>query len=72
MDVNLKAAELTEKQDIISQQLIEQSNRRQLEKRNSDLATAQINETLEDISDDIAFSDEAETIEKIKNWIEKS
>ena len=72
MDVNLKAAELTEKQDIISQQLIEQNKKRQLERRNSDLAAMQISETLEDISDDITYSDEAETIEKIKNWIERS
>lgn len=68
-DVNLKAAELIEKQSQMAQGLIEQ------QKRETVRASAQPNElnnTLQDLRSDLEGVDGDEAGEKIKTWIEKA
>lgn len=70
-DVNLKAAELIEKQSQMAQGLIEQQQREvvmpQPQARSNDL-----DNTIRDLRLDLEGLDEAEAGEKIKNWIEKA
>lgn len=68
-DVNLKAAELVEKQKQMAQGLIEQQKRPQIHKPQRD---AELNNTLSDLKTDLEGADEEEVGEKIKNWIEKA
>ncbi|MCQ2789838.1 MAG: hypothetical protein MJ229_05615 [bacterium] len=65
-DVNLKAAELIEKQNQMAQGLLEQKQRIEVPVDNS------LTEAIEDISADINEADEEEVGEKIKSWIEKA
>ncbi|MFA7658037.1 MAG: flagellar M-ring protein FliF C-terminal domain-containing protein [Candidatus Gastranaerophilaceae bacterium] len=65
-DVNLKAAELTEKQSQMAQGLIEQQQR--------EIISPQLNEfdnTIKDLKSDLEGLDEDEAGDKIKNWIER-
>lgn len=67
-DVNLKAAELIEKQAQMAQGLIEQQQREVM-------PAPRVNEldsTISDLRSDLEGMDEDEAGEKIKNWIEKA
>lgn len=66
-DVNLKAAELIEKQSQMAQGLIEQQQRETVPQRSSELDS-----TLMELKSDLDGLDDEEAGEKIKNWIEKS
>lgn len=66
-DVNLKAAELIEKQTQMAQGLIEQQQREVMPPRASELDGA-----ISDLRSDLEGMDEDEAGEKIKNWIEKA
>lgn len=66
-DVNLKAAELIEKQTQMAQGLIEQQQREVMPPRASELDSA-----IGDLRSDLEGMDEDEAGEKIKNWIEKA
>ncbi len=70
VDVNLKAAELIEKQTILTQELLEQQKQLQIEKkRNSDIS---IDEMVEELSSDIQQTDSDKTVKELKSWIERS
>lgn len=66
-DVNLKAAELIEKQAQMAQGLIEQKQREYIPQPQSN----ELNSTIHDITSDLDGLDEEEAGEKIKNWIER-
>lgn len=66
-DVNLKAAELIEKQAQMAQGLIEQQQREVMPHRSNELDSA-----IGDLRSDLEGMDEDEAGEKIKNWIEKA
>lgn len=66
-DVNLKAAELIERQTQMAQGLIEQQQREVVPSRSSELDGA-----ISDLRSDLEGMDEDEAGEKIKNWIEKA
>lgn len=70
VDVNLKAAELIEKQTILTQELLEQQKQLQIEKKSQ--ADVSLDDIIEDVSADIAQSDSNKTVEELKSWIEKS
>ena len=70
MDVNLKAAELIEKQTILTQELLEHQKQLQLEKKKeSDIS---LDEVAEEVSSDIEYGDSEKTLKELKNWIEKT
>lgn len=66
-DVNLKAAELIEKQAQMAQGLIEQQQREVMPPHSNDL-----DNTIKDLKSELEGLDEDEAGEKIKNWIEKA
>lgn len=66
-DVNLKAAELIEKQAQMAQGLIEQQQREVMPAHPSEF-----DNTINDLKSDLEGLDENEAGEKIKNWIEKA
>lgn len=66
-DVNLKAAELTEKQNKMAQGLIEQQQKVVIPPSNNEL-----DNTIRDLKLEMEGVDEEEVGEKIKNWIEKA
>ena len=70
-DVNLKAAELIEKQTILTQELIEQQKQLQIEKKKNKRDTS-FDDAIEDISSDIEYGDSEKTAMELKSWIEKS
>ena len=70
VDVNLKAAELIEKQTILTQELLEHQKQLQLEKKKE--ADTSLDEIIEEVSSDIAKSDSDKTLKELKSWIEKS
>lgn len=70
VDVNLKAAELIEKQTILTQELLEHQKQLQLEKKAE--ADVSLDEVLEEVSSDIAYGDSEKTLKELKSWIEKS
>lgn len=67
-DVNLKAAELIEKQNQMAQGLIEQKQREAM----PPMSNQQLDSAINDITSDLEGADEEEVGEKIKNWIEKA
>lgn len=69
-DVNLKAAELIEKQAQMAQGLIEQQTQNQITRNPN--AIEDLKNTISDVSSDIAFYEDEEVIEQVKSWIEKS
>ncbi|MBQ4124096.1 hypothetical protein IJD44_10335 [bacterium] len=69
-DVNLKAAELIEKQTILTQELLEQQKQMQIEKKPDN--SSSLDEEIEDVISDIAYSDSEKTLKELKSWIEKS
>jgi len=66
-DVNLKAAELIEKQSQMAQGLIEQQQRSSVQPQESEL-----DNTIKDLQSDLEGVDEEEAGDKIKSWIEKA
>lgn len=68
-DVNLKAAELTERQSQMAQGLIEQQNRTAAPQPQQ---ANELNTAIKDLTSDLEGLDEEEAGEKIKNWIEKA
>ena len=70
VDVNLKAAELIEKQTILTQELLEQQKQLQIEKKKQ--PDISLDEVLEEVSSDLAQSDSEKTLKELKSWIEKS
>lgn len=70
VDVNLKAAELIEKQTILTQELLEQQKQLQIEKKKQ--PDVSLDEVLEEVSSDLAQSDSEKTLKELKSWIEKS
>ncbi len=70
VDVNLKAAELIEKQSILTQELIEQQKQLQLEKKQE--PDASLEEVIEDVSSDLNYADSQKTVQELKSWIEKT
>ncbi len=71
VDVNLKAAELIEKQTILTQELLEHQKQLQIEKRTEKEDTS-LDEMIEEVTSDIAKSDSEKTLKELKSWIEKS
>lgn len=71
VDVNLKAAELIEKQSILTQELLAQQKQLQIERKpmQEDIS---LDEIIEEISSDISNSDSDKTLKELKSWIEKS
>ena len=70
VDVNLKAAELIEKQTILTQELLEQQKQLQIEKKKQ--PEISLDEVVEEVSSDLAQSDSEKTLKELKSWIEKS
>lgn len=70
VDVNLKAAELIEKQTILTQELLEQQKQLQIEKKKQ--PDVSLEEVIEEVSSDLAQSDNDKTLKELKSWIEKS
>ncbi len=70
VDVNLKAAELIEKQTILTQELLEQQKQLQIEKKNQ--PEISLDDVVEELSSDIAQADDDRTLKNLKSWIEKS
>ena len=70
VDVNLKAAELIEKQTILTQELLEHQKQLQLEKKAK--PDTSLDDVIEEITSDIAYGDSEETLKGLKSWIEKS
>lgn len=69
--VNLKAAELVEKQSQMAQGLIEQQQRVAVQQQQQP-QSIDLNNTINELKSDLEGIDEEEAGEKIKNWIEKS
>lgn len=67
-DVNLKAAELIEKQTQMAQGLIEQQQREVMPPPRS----SELDSTISDLRSDLEGMDDDDAGEKIKNWIEKA
>ena len=72
VDVNLKAAELIEKQSILTQELIEQQKQLQLEKHKDVEDSISLEEVVEEVSSDIEYADSEKTLKELNSWIEKS
>lgn len=70
-DVNLKAAELIEKQAQMAQGLIEQQRRDVVQSQPQSQRSEELYSTLNDIKSDLDGMDENDAGEKIKNWIER-
>ncbi len=64
-DVNLKAAELIEKQTQLAQGMLEQ-------KQNSSRPIPELNTTLSELAEDMEGLDDEDVAEHVKSWIEKS
>lgn len=70
-DVNLKAAQLIEKQAIMQQGLLEQQQASYRQIPESPNVMEDIRSTIDDVSSDIAFAEDDAVIENLKSWIEK-
>ena len=70
VDVNLKAAELIEKQTILTQELIEQQKQLQIEKKRDN--DTSLEDVIEEVSSDLAQNSDAKTMNDLKSWIEKT
>ena len=70
VDVNLKAAELIEKQTILTQELIEQQKQLQIEKKRDN--DTSLEDVIEEVSSDLAQNSDAKTMSDLKSWIEKA
>lgn len=70
VDVNLKAAELIEKQTILTQELIEQQKQLQIERKRQ--PKGDLDEIVKEVSSDIQNADSDRTLRELKSWIERS
>ncbi len=70
VDVNLKAAELIEKQTILTQELLEHQKQMQIEKKKE--PEVSLDEVIEEVSSDITYADSEKTMKELKSWIEKT
>lgn len=70
VDVNLKAAELIEKQTILTQELLEHQKQLQIEKKQEDLPS--LDDVIREVSSDIQRSNSEQTVQELRNWIENS
>ena len=70
VDVNLKAAELIEKQTILTQELIEQQKQLQIERKRH--PKGNLDEIVKEVSSDIQSADTDKTLQELKSWIERS
>jgi len=70
VDVNLKAAELIEKQTILTQELIEQQKQLQIEKK-KELDTS-LEDVIAEVTTDLEKSSSDKTMQELRNWIEKT
>lgn len=70
VDVNLKAAELIEKQTILTQELIEQQKQLQIERKRQ--PKGDLDEIVKEVSSDIQNADSDKTLKELKSWIERS
>ncbi|MBP7211912.1 hypothetical protein KBA27_03675 [bacterium] len=71
-DVNLRAAELTEKQSQMAQGFIEQQQQTQQQQLQQTLPSAEFDNAIMELKSDIEGLDDDEAGEKIKSWIERS
>lgn len=69
-DVNLKAAELIEKQTVLTQELIEQQKQLQIERKRQ--PKGNLDEIVQEVSSDIQNADSDKTLQELKSWIERS
>ena len=67
MDINQRAAQLTERQSELAQGLVEQQQRGYIPQQTPD----QLNNTLSNLSAELSDTDDEEAGEKIKSWIEQ-
>ncbi len=67
MDINQRAAQLTERQSELAQGLVEQQQRGYIPQQSSD----QLVDTLSNLSAELSDTDDDEAGEKIKSWIEQ-
>ncbi len=70
VDVNLKAAELIEKQTILTQELIEQQKQLQIEKKKE--TDISLEDVIEEVSSDLAQNSNEKAIQELKSWIERT
>ena len=70
VDVNLKAAELIQKQTILTQELIEQQKQLQIERKRQ--PKGNLDEIVQEVSSDIQSADSEKTLKELKSWIERS
>lgn len=70
VDVNLKAAELIEKQTILTQELLEHQKQMQIEKKKE--PEISLDEVIEEVSSDITYADSERTMKELRSWIEKT
>ena len=66
-DINSRAAQLTERQSELAQNLLEQQQRGYIPQQDE----GQLLESLANVSAEVSDADEAEAAEKIKSWIEQ-
>lgn len=72
-DVNLKAAELIEKQTILTQELLEHQKQLQLERKKPiESEDISLDDVLNEITEEFSYSDNNKTAQELKSWIEKS
>ena len=67
LDINQRAAQLTERQSELAQGLVEQQQRGYIPQQTPD----QLNNTLSNLSAELSDTDDEEAGEKIKSWIEQ-
>ena len=70
VDVNLKAAELIEKQTILTQELLAQQKQLQIERKKQPQDS--LDEVIDELTSDISQSDKDKTSKELKSWIERS
>ena len=73
-DVNLKAAELIEKQTILTKELLEHQKQLQIEKKpiKEPEVKISLDDVLDEISEEISYADKDKTLQELKNWVGKS
>ena len=70
-DINMRAAQLAERQSELAQGLVEQQQRGYIEQQQSLVDPNRLTDTLSNLSNELANADDDEAGEKIKSWIEQ-
>lgn len=71
-DINMRAAQLAERQSELAQGLVEQQQRGYIEQQQQSLVDPnRLTDTLSNLSNELANADDDEAGEKIKSWIEQ-